>query len=301
MAAPLGTLVGALPWNSPGKTDLIVETIFLVLDFVSMGLRLWSRLLQRMPLQVNDILNIIALALLTARYTIEMSLVLKCGLGLHVDEVTRIGGPDMVILFRKLTYVIDLMWLTLVALIKISILHFYIMTFRNKTFMYVGYAVMGIAIAFWTAAFFSDAFFCIPPEKSWLPDTPGHCGNSSTIYIVLASTDLAIDIIIIALPMPILWGLQLPTAKKISLTFIFGLGFIIIAITSIRIKFFSDLDPSDITYTFSKIALLSSLVPLLGIINANLPIMAPAFKKMFDSSLLSSTLKRSDNTGSSSN
>ncbi|KAI1500377.1 hypothetical protein F5X99DRAFT_410078 [Biscogniauxia marginata] len=159
---------------------------------------------------------------------------------------------------------------------------------------------MSLAIAFWIATFFSDAFFCIPPHKSWPPDTPGHCGDSSTIHITLASIDLTIGIIVIVLPMPFLWGL-LPTPKKFAMTFIFGLGFVIIAITSVRIGFFSNLDLSDITYTFSEIALLSSLVPLLGIINASLPTMAPAFRNTFNSSLLSSTVKKSDNTGSSSN
>lgn len=73
----------------------------------------------------------------------------------------------------------------------------------------------------------------------------------------------------------------------------------IIAITSVRIKYFFDLDPADITYTFSKISLLSSMVPILGIINANLPILGPAFKRIFNSSLLTSTVKKSNMTTSS--
>ncbi|TGJ83284.1 hypothetical protein E0Z10_g5503 [Xylaria hypoxylon] len=306
MAANSATIMDALPHNGPGKTDLIVEAVFLALDFIFTGVRLWSRRIQKTQLQANDILILIAL----------------CGLGLHEDEVEKIAGPNRVVLFRKvcntailkvhvavvtdsyeykLTYVIDLMWLTLVTTIKVSILHFYTMIFRTKWFRYVVYGFMSFTVAFWIAAFFSDAFFCIPPQKAWLPDTPGHCGDASTIYIVLASTDLAIDIIVIALPMPILWGLQLAMAKKVSLTFIFGLGFIIIIITSVRIRFFSQLDPADITYTFSKIALLSSLVPLLGIINANLPLSAPVFQRVFSTSILSSTLKRSNRTGSTDN
>jgi hypothetical protein len=75
----------------------------------------------------------------------------------------------------------------------------------------------------------------------------------------------------------------------------------IIIITSVRIRFFSELDPADITYTFSKIALLSSLVPLLGIINANLPISAPVFQKVFKISSLSTRIKRSNGTASSDN
>lgn len=45
------------------------------------------------------------------------------------------------------------------------------------------------------------------------------------MYTAMASADLIIDVIVILLPMPILWTLQLRTSKKILLTAIFGLGF----------------------------------------------------------------------------
>lgn len=117
------------------------------------------------------------------------------------------------------------MWLTLVALVKTSILQFYASIFRNNAFVRSVYATIGLVVAFWCAAFFADVFFCDPVHKSWLPETPGRCGNSILMYIVLASTDLTIDVIILMLPMPILWSLQLPTPKKLALTFVFGLGF----------------------------------------------------------------------------
>ncbi|KAI8945997.1 hypothetical protein F4801DRAFT_94977 [Xylaria longipes] len=294
MAARAGTIADALPHNGPGKNVIIVEGIFLTLDFVFTGIRLWSRRLVKSRLQVNDIIILIALFIMTARHAVTLTMVLKCGLGLHADEVERIGGPGKVVLFRKLAYVIDLLWLTLTCLIKVSILHFYTVIFRTQQFQYCVRGAMSLTIAFGIAAFFSDAFFCVPPQKSWHRHIPGHCGDPSTNYMVLASIDLTIDIIIIVLPMPVLWRLQLATAKKVSLTFIFGLGFIIIIITSVRIPFFAQLDPADITYTVSKIALLSSLVPLLGIINASLPLSGPVFQRVFATSILSSIGKRSN-------
>lgn len=47
-----------------------------------------------------------------------------------------------------------------------------------------------------------------------------------------------------------------------------------------------ELDENNITESASTIAVLASTVPLLGIINANLPILPPAFKKIFNSSAL---------------
>lgn len=120
----------------------------------------------------------------------------------------------------------DLMWVTLVTLIKLSILHFYLMIFRQPTFMRATYVMMGVCIAFWIGGFFSTAFLCNPPRKSWNPQMEGDCGNSPALYAACALGDLIVDVIIILLPMPVLWSLQLPKAKKIALTFVFGLGFV---------------------------------------------------------------------------
>ena len=121
---------------------------------------------------------------------------------------------------------VDLLWVTLVTLIKLSILHFYLMIFRQKTFARAVYAVMGLCVAFWIGAFFSTMFFCNPVEKKWLSNVEGHCGDSNALYSGCAISDLIIDVVVILLPMPVLWSLQLPKAKKIALTFIFGLGFV---------------------------------------------------------------------------
>ncbi|KAK8055137.1 hypothetical protein PG993_000364 [Apiospora rasikravindrae] len=306
MAIPSGTMVEALHRNPAGIAVLSIETILLALDFVSLGLRMWSRRLIKNSIQVNDILIVVATIIVTLRYVLEMTMVLKCGMGLPQEEVTRIGGSDVLFYFARLAihqvhigyqltliFASDLMWLTLVCLIKVSILHFYSRIFRRTMFVNVVYCVMCLVVAFYIAALFSDVFICIPPRKSWNPEAPGRCGNSSILYKALASTDTVMDVIIILLPMPMLWGLQLVTSKKVALTFIFGLGFVIIALTSVRIRFFSELDPFNITEP-SRVALFSSLVPLLGIINANLPAMAPAFNKMFRSSIFSTAASKSE-------
>ncbi|KAI0514648.1 hypothetical protein F5B22DRAFT_636972 [Xylaria bambusicola] len=281
MTAYSNTFASALPHNALGRADLIVETVFLTIAFLCTSVRLWSRRLNKTQLQANDYLVLTALVIATARYALMVVLVVKCGLGLHINEVDSIGGPDTIVIFHKLIYATDLMWITLVVLIKVSILHFYSVTFPVEWFRYLVYGVMAFAIAFWVAAFFSQVFFCIPPQKLWLPNIPGHCSNMVTNKTAVASIDLGIDIVVIALPMPLLWRLNLATAKKISLTFIFGLGFIIIIFTSVRLHFISELDSPDITYEFLEIGITTSLVPLLGVLTANLPISYPVFKRVF--------------------
>lgn len=75
----------------------------------------------------------------------------------------------------QLVYVLDLHWLTLVTLIKLSILHFYSVVFRKDMFAKVVYGVMAIVIAYWIGTFWADAFLCDPPRKAV-------SGNISRLY-----------------------------------------------------------------------------------------------------------------------
>jgi hypothetical protein len=61
----------------------------------------------------------------------------------------------------------------------------------------------------------------------------------------------------------------------------------------------NELDLSDATYNLAQIGIFSAIVPLLGIINANLPVMPPAFKKLFKSTMLDTKNPSKDISGSS--
>ncbi|TGJ81355.1 hypothetical protein E0Z10_g7407 [Xylaria hypoxylon] len=304
METPRGTLVGSFGHNTGGQIDIGIETIVLTLDYISLGLRLWSRRLQKAQYQINDWLIIIATILMTARYSLEIVAILKCGVGIHIQEVITVGGPDVLVLFPKLLYIVDLLWATIVCLLKLSILHFYIVIFPQRLFRQLTYVAMFCCIVFGFGSLFGTAFLCTPPHKKWLPNTPGLCGNEITMYVSIVTGDLITDLIVIGLPLPILWRLHLPIAKKVPLILAFGLGFAISIITSVRLKYFLNLDVSDLTYTIWPDAVLSALVPLLGILNANLLVARTVFRKifgkMFGGSLMSSKATNLGETDNSS-
>lgn len=60
MAPPSDTLVHSLGHNTLGKIDIAVQSVLLAIVFVFVGLRLWSRRLQWVSLQLNDFLIIVA-------------------------------------------------------------------------------------------------------------------------------------------------------------------------------------------------------------------------------------------------
>lgn len=146
--------------------------------------------------------------------------------------------------------------------------------------------------------------------------------------LALSICNLAIDLTIILLPIPMVWWLHMSTQRKIELTITFTLGLMYVslytvpysidtdlyfysvcAITTIRVILAAQLKIDDYTYGTAKIGIVTNLEPLLGIIVACLPIFPPALKRIFghvkntssethnvlSSSVTRSRLKRSKN------
>ncbi|KAI0384998.1 hypothetical protein F5Y04DRAFT_292543 [Hypomontagnella monticulosa] len=73
---------------------------------------------------------------------------------------------------------------------------------------------------------FAMAFSCIPREKIWHPDVPGHCINSSVTFVVSSSANLVSDLIILTIPIAAIWDLQMALRGKIRVAGVFAVGII---------------------------------------------------------------------------
>ena len=58
---------------------------------------------------------------------------------------------------------------------------------------------------------------CMPAQKVWLLERPGHCINSSVFVLVIQAPNVILDVIVLALPMLVVYKLHLSRSKKIGL------------------------------------------------------------------------------------
>ncbi len=78
------------------------------------------------------------------------------------------------------------------------------------------WALMTILLAF---------LLCHPLDYNWnLLPTAGHCGDQRSAYAAVGIIDIFTDVMILILPMPMIWNLQMPKATRIALTTILCLG-----------------------------------------------------------------------------
>lgn len=89
------------------------------------------------------------------------------------------------------------------------------------------WVVIGLNVALLVAVIFESFLLCRPFAFTWDKTIPGGvCGDSTTAYLAIAIVNLIIDLMVLVLPMPVLWSLQMPFRKKAAISGILGLGFV---------------------------------------------------------------------------
>jgi hypothetical protein len=63
---------------------------------------------------------------------------------------------------------------------------------------------------------------CKPLAASWNP-TLGQCKPIKRQEYASVSINMALDLMVVALPLPTIWALQMPLSKKMGVSFVFSL------------------------------------------------------------------------------
>lgn len=67
---------------------------------------------------------------------------------------------------------------------------------------------------------------CRPISYPWNPVPGGHCRALAVEELSSVSLNMLLDILIVFFPMPPLWNLQMAARTKITISLMFGLGFL---------------------------------------------------------------------------
>ena len=145
---------------------------------------------------------------------------------------------------------------------------------------------------------------CRPVAKSWNQTLEGSCSSLVTEQVITAVLVMVLDIIIAILPIPILWGLNMPTGKKWGIMLLFSLGLVwvqrfvwisqylnwpcwfrICGLNLARIILTVRVEQDDFTYSLINLAIFAGLEIWVGIIIACIPTLQPCWRKIRDSAL----------------
>jgi hypothetical protein len=125
--------------------------------------------------------------------------------------------------------VAEITYCPLSFLVKMAILLQYLRLFapsrrENKLMWYGAWFCIAGCFVFYAVFMFWTAFYCYPRKMIWDKFSGGTCHDHSPIVMWQGSFNMASDIIILLLPTASLWQLNVPLARKMVITLLFGTG-----------------------------------------------------------------------------
>ncbi|KAF2180127.1 hypothetical protein K469DRAFT_730364 [Zopfia rhizophila CBS 207.26] len=271
-----------LPYNPLGIAVLASSSAGVFLDAIFIGLRLWARKLKKKKLVTSDYFLITAWILAFADL-IRRVIGYEWGIGLHTSQILAAHGTKHINGILKLNYSSFFLWIGCATLTKLSILLIYLELFYCVTwFIWAVRITMGIAVISFFVTFGGLMMLCKPFEANWNPMLPGaECKMSQGDgFMFSGGVNLALDVILVFLPMPLVWTLNISKLKKVAVSAMFGLGFLILFVVAFRFKIIPTRDMHDVIHDGELPGILSSLELYLGMISACLPLLSPAVVKM---------------------
>jgi hypothetical protein len=112
------------------------------------------------------------------------------------------------------------------SLIKSSIMLFFTRIFGTKRSFKISVAVVMVIVWLWAISIILETLLlCRPLAFNWDPTIPGgSCGQRNATYVVAGTLNLVTDLMVMFLPIPHIWKLQLSMAKKLALCTVFCVG-----------------------------------------------------------------------------
>lgn len=109
---------------------------------------------------------------------------------------------------------------------KVAILALYLRLFdRKKWLRYSSYAALtALTLVYWSSPIIAGVFCAPRAEEAWDGEVVVNCLHAKTAGPVNGGVGLAADLFLLALPLPIIWNLKLPTGRRIALASVFMMG-----------------------------------------------------------------------------
>ncbi|KAI1379617.1 hypothetical protein F4677DRAFT_464850 [Hypoxylon crocopeplum] len=146
---------------------------------------------------------------------------------------------DNVTEILRLYFYDELIYITALALTKVSILFFYLKVFPKKSFRICTWTLIIINLAYAVTYDFLLIFQCDPIPGAWRfwdGEFEAKCISINVLGWSAAAINIALDLAVIVLPLPELFRLSLSLRKRLQIIAMFAVGFFITVVSIVRLN-----------------------------------------------------------------
>lgn len=108
--------------------------------------------------------------------------------------------------------------------VKASILALYLRIFPIRQFQRWTWVMMGVNFAYNITFMICSIAQCLPIESRWNPKIASVCVNYYAVVVTSGVINILTDVIILAMPIPMIHQLHIPGRKKHMLSAVFATG-----------------------------------------------------------------------------
>ena len=154
-----------------------------------------------------------------------LALVKYGGVGYHFAAIlnrphTKLGP------FKKLIFVFANIYIPSVTFPKLAMLCFFLRIFVQRWQRRACYILMGVLVATALATFTTNLVQCVPLEFAWNVErvAGAHCLNQQLFWSLISLPNIITDLVMLALPVPVICKIQLSWKDKVGLLLTFATG-----------------------------------------------------------------------------
>lgn len=211
----------------------IIAIVFGALGLLAFALRCMARFIGPHDWGHDDSVMCVVMCLEIALAALSIPLS-QNGLGLDMWFVPH----DNITEILRLYYFDELIYITSLSLTKVSILFFYLKVFPKRSFRICTWTLIGINLVYAITYDFLLIFQCNPISgawKFWDGEFEAQCISINVLGWSAAAINIALDVAVIVLPLPELFGLSLSLRKRLQIIAMFAVGFFITIVSIVRL------------------------------------------------------------------
>ncbi|GAM42648.1 hypothetical protein TCE0_044f16819 [Talaromyces pinophilus] len=203
---------------------VIVSVVMPVLVLIATSLRFIAQRHNSILRTPDDILVALNCIILIGSGCLTIVGAIVGGIG---ADLAKVDGSTIV-RFRKIAFASEFFYITTVGIVKLSLLLYYrrifVLSLVSPGFRGMNDILIGV-VCLWILAFFITTFFQARPI-SWNWTEVGSVSNLHDFFISEAITNIALDLIVLCMPMLVVYRMRMSLRKKMLVVGIFGLGFL---------------------------------------------------------------------------
>lgn len=255
----------------------------LFLSYTAILLRFISRRLSRTVLGPDDWIIFSSLPF-TTTFIVISTVAVRAGLGSESMSQTSLGKRKLQL---QILFACQFLYAISIAAFKISTLFLYRRIFPGRAFLRTLVGV-GLLVLAYSITQMLGVLNCKPINAAWTLRIFEHCIHSAALPIVCGSINIATDVIILSLPLPRIWKLNISKTQKAQLIVLFLLGGLVCVISIIRTTTLNATPFPDQGFYTVKGLMWSILEIAVGTLCACLPTLRPLFRSVLGHKTLES-------------